>query len=98
MRQGVPFRAAHHVVGTLVAGAEAAGIGLEALDDDTIAALAASDAPEARDLAGNPSIGATVRAAADVDAALASCDVIGGTAPDRPRGARTARARLDAEG
>ena len=34
VRQGVPFRAAHHVVGTLVAGAEEAGIGLEALDDD----------------------------------------------------------------
>ena len=47
VRQGVPFRAAHHIVGTLVAGAEAAGIGLEALDDDMIAtALAASEDPE----------------------------------------------------
>ena len=98
VRQGVPFRAAHHIVGTLVAGAEAVGIGLEALDDDTIAAaLAASDAPEARELARNPSIGTTLRAAADVDAALASCDVIGGTAPDRVQAAlRAARARIDA--
>ena len=100
VRQGVPFRAAHHVVGTLVAGAEEAGIGLEALDDDTIAAaLAASDDPGARELARNPSIGTTVRAAADIDAALASCDVIGGTAPDRVHAAlRAARARIDAEG
>ena len=100
VRQGVPFRAAHHVVGTLVAGAEEAGIGLEALDDDTIAAaLAASDDPEATELARNPSIGTTVRAAADIDAALASCDVIGGTAPDRVHAAlRAARARIDAEG
>ena len=100
VRQGVPFRAAHHVVGTLVAGAEEAGIGLEALDDDTIAAaLAASDDPGATELARNPSIGTTVRAAADIDAALASCDVIGGTAPDRVHAAlRAARARIDAEG
>ena len=35
-----------------------AGIGLEALDDDAIAAaLAASDAAEARELAGDASIG-----------------------------------------
>ena len=100
VRQGVPFRAAHHIVGTLVAHAEAAGIGLEALDDDAItAALAASDAPEARELAGRSSIGTTVRAAADIDAALASCDVIGGTAPDRVQAAlRAARARIDAKG
>ncbi len=100
VRHGVPFRAAHHVVGTLVSDAEAAGIGLEALDDDTIAAaLAASDAAEARELAGDPSIGTTVRAAADIDAALASCDVIGGTAPERVHAAlRAARARIDAEG
>jgi argininosuccinate lyase len=99
VRQDVPFRAAHHIVGSLVMGAEAAGIGLDALDDDTIvAALAASDAQEARELARDPSIGTTVRAAADVDAALASCDVIGGTAPDRVLAAlRSARARLDAE-
>jgi argininosuccinate lyase len=100
VRQGVPFRAAHHIVGTLVAGAEAGGIGLEALDDQAIAAaLAASDDPAAKELARNPTIGATVRAAADVDAALVSCDVVGGTAPDRVHAAlRAARARIDAEG
>ncbi len=100
VRQGIPFRAAHHIVGTLVAGAERAGIGLEALDDDTIAAaLTASDDPAARELARDPSIGTTVRAAAAIDAALASCDVIGGTAPDRVHAAlRAARARIGVEG
>ena len=100
VRHGVPFRAAHHVVGTLVSDAEAAAIGLEALDDDTIAAaLAASDAAEARELAGDPSIGTAVRAAADIDVALASCDVIGGTAPERVHAAlRVARAHIDTEG
>jgi argininosuccinate lyase len=100
VRQGVPFRAAHHVVGALVAHAEAAGNGLDALDDATVgAALAASDDPMAQALARDPGIGAAIRDAADIDAALASCDVIGGTAPDRVRAAvRAARARLDAEG
>jgi argininosuccinate lyase len=100
VRRGVPFRAAHHVVGSLVVDAEAAGIELEALADETIAAaLAASEDPAARELAQDPAIGAAARAAADIDAALASCDVIGGTAPERVREAlRQARARLDAEG
>jgi len=100
VRRGVPFRAAHHVVGALVADAETAGIGLEQLDDATIqAALAASDDAVASNLADDPSIGQTVRAAADIDAALASCDVVGGTAPDRVRAALAeARARLDREG
>jgi argininosuccinate lyase len=100
VRNGIPFRAAHHVVGALVAHADAAGTGLDALDDDAIrTALAASDDDTARGLADDPSIGATLRAAADIDAALASCDVIGGTAPARVRQALTAaRARLDREG
>jgi argininosuccinate lyase len=100
VRRGVPFRAAHHVVGALVADAETAGIGLEQLDDATIqAALAASDDAVASNLADDPSIGQTVRAAADIHAALASCDVVGGTAPDRVRAALAeARARLDREG
>ncbi|HEU5204496.1 MAG TPA: argininosuccinate lyase [Candidatus Limnocylindrales bacterium] len=100
VRNGMPFRAAHHVVGTLVAKADAAGTGLDALDDDAIrTALAASDDDTARRLVDDPSIGATLRAAADIDAALASCDVIGGTAPARVRQALTAaRDRLDREG
>ena len=100
VRRGVPFRAAHHVVGSLVASAETARIGLDQLDDETIReALAASDDAVASNLADDPTIGETVRAAADIDAALASCDVIGGTAPDRVRAALAdARARLDREG
>jgi argininosuccinate lyase len=100
VRNGIPFRAAHHVVGTLVAEADAAGTGLDALDDDAIrAALGVSGDDTARRLADDPSIGTTMRAAADIDAALASCDVIGGTAPARVGQALTAaRARLDREG
>jgi len=99
VRNGVPFRAAHHVVGALVARADAARTGLEALDDDAIrAALSESDDEAAQRLAGDPSIGATLRAAADIDAALASCDVIGGTAPARVEEAlAAARTRLDRE-
>jgi argininosuccinate lyase len=100
VRNGMPFRAAHHAVGALVARADAAGTGLEDLDDDAIRSeLSASDDDVARRLADDPSIGAALRAAADVDAALASCDVIGGTAPARVQAAlAAARARLDREG
>jgi argininosuccinate lyase len=99
VRRGLPFRFAHHVVGALVVWAEAAGTGLEALDDRAIrTVLSESDDEVALRLADDPSIGATLRAAADIDAALASCDVIGGTAPERVRAALTeARARLDRE-
>jgi argininosuccinate lyase len=99
VRRGVPFRAAHHVVGALVVWAEAARTGLEALDDRAIrTVLSESDDEVALRLSDDPSIGETVRAAADIDAALASCDVIGGTAPDRVRAALAeARARLDRE-
>jgi argininosuccinate lyase len=100
VRNGVPFRAAHHVVGVLVARADATGRGLESLDDEAIrSALAASDDESGRQLADDPKIGATLRAAANIDAALASCDVIGGTAPGRVQQAvAAARARLDREG
>src|SRR5262245_47039174 len=82
VRRGVPFRAAHHIVGALVARAETGGIDLDRLDDRAIReALAASDDAVAQGLADDRSIAESVRAAADVDAALASCDVIGGTAP-----------------
>jgi argininosuccinate lyase len=61
VRQGVPFRAAHHVVGALVARAEADGIGLDQLDDDTIRhALGSSDDVRAIELADDRDIGATV--------------------------------------
>jgi argininosuccinate lyase len=84
VRRGVPFRAAHHIVGSLVAQAEEAGIQLDALPDAMLGmALAAAGDERARELAAVPGIGDELRAAAGIDGALASCDVIGGTAPTR---------------
>ena len=98
VRLGMPFRAAHHVVGSLVARAEAAGLGLDELsDEDIVGALRASPDEVAARLADGPGTAVRVRAAADIDAALASCDVIGGTAPGRVSSAlEAARGRLDA--
>jgi argininosuccinate lyase len=97
VRRGVAFRAAHHIVGTLVAQAERAGIGLEALGDATIAAaVATSDDSVAVTLEGDAALPGELRAAAALDGALASCDVIGGTAPRRVAAAlAAARARLE---
>jgi len=96
VRRGLPFRSAHHVVGSLVAQAEAAGVGLDAVDDAMVGlALGASGDADARDLAADPAIGETIRGAAAIDGALASCDVIGGTAPTRVGAAlEAARERL----
>jgi argininosuccinate lyase len=96
VRRGVPFRAAHHVVGTLVAAAEAADVGLGAIDDERVRdALRSVDDGTANGLADDPAIGEHLRAAAELDAALASCDVVGGTAPTRVAAAiRAARERL----
>ncbi len=96
VRRGVAFRAAHHVVGTLVAEAEKAGVGLDALDDATIAAaLAGSDDSVAVTILGDADLPGELRAAASLEGALASCDVIGGTAPGRVAAALdAARARL----
>ena len=48
VRRGIPFRAAHHVVGSLVAQAEAAGLELDAIEDGMIGmALGASGDAEA---------------------------------------------------
>jgi len=96
VRRGLPFRAAHHVVGRLVAEAERTGVPLSDLLDSTIAAALA----EARDttalgLAGDASLPGELRAASTVEAALASCDVVGGTAPGRVAAAlAAARERL----
>lgn len=97
VRRGVPFRVAHHVVGSLVAGAEEAGLGLDAVPDTMIVrALEASDDGHAAQLAASPGIGDALRGAASVDGALATCDVVGGTAPTRVAAAlRAARTRLD---
>ena len=85
VRRGVPFRAAHHVVGGLVGGAEAERIpSLAGLPDEAFrAALDGSDDPVARGLAREKGIAAALRAAATIEGSLAAADVIGGTAPDR---------------
>ncbi len=95
--RGVPFRAAHHIVGGLVGGAEAEHKPtLASLPDEAFkAALDGSDDPVARKLSHRKGIVAALRAAATIDGALAAADVTGGTAPDRVRAALTAaRARL----
>jgi argininosuccinate lyase len=84
VRRGIPFRAAHHVVGSLVAQAEEAGLRLDEVPDSMIGlALGTAGDRGAQDLATDETIGEVVRGAASVDGALASCDVIGGTAPTR---------------
>ncbi len=97
VRRGIAFRTAHHIVGSLVAQAESAGIGLDEVPDGMVGlALGASGDPAAADLAGDPGIGDALRDAASLEGALASCDVIGGTAPNRVAAALAeARARLD---
>jgi argininosuccinate lyase len=100
VRRGVPFRAAHHIVGSLVAQADEAGVRLDAVPDSMIGlALGASGDPTAGTLAAETGIGDELRTAASIEGALASCDVIGGTAPRRVQAAlEAARARLDGEG
>ena len=100
VRRGIPFRAAHHIVGSLVAQAEGADVGLDEIPDAMVGlALGASGDPAAAGLADDPGIGEALRAAASLDGALASCDVIGGTAPTRVAAAlAAARARLDKGG
>ena len=97
VRRGIPFRVAHHVVGSLVAQAEESGLGLGEVPDSMIGmALGASGDQGAAALAAEEGIGDHLRAAASVDGALATCDVIGGTAPTRVAAAlQAARRRLD---
>ena len=96
VRRGVAFRRAHHIVGSLVAQAEEAGVGLDDVPDGMVGlALGASGDPTAAALAAEPGIGDALRVAASLDGALASCDVVGGTAPARVAQAlAAARARL----
>lgn len=90
---GAPFRAAHHVVGGLVAEAERLGVTLDALDDRAVAAaIAASDDAATRALATNVEVPARMLAAAGLDAALQRFDVVGGTAPKRVNAAIDAAA------
>jgi len=96
VRRGVAFRAAHHIVGALVAEAERGSLALDALDDAAISgALAASDDSVAASLGADATVAAYVRTAAGLDGAMAGCDVIGGTAPGRVAAAlAAARERL----
>jgi argininosuccinate lyase len=96
VRRGVAFRAAHHIVGALVAEAERGSVALDALDAATIAAaLAASDDSIAVALVGDATVLGELRAAASLEGAMAGCDVIGGTAPRRVAAAlAAAKARL----
>ena len=73
-------------------------MGLHDVPDSMIGlALGASGDEGAKSLAAEEGIGDTLRAAASLDSALATCDVVGGTAPVRVAAAlRAARARLDA--
>jgi argininosuccinate lyase len=81
---GVPFREGHHIVGSLVARAEAADLELtEITDADVAAVLAASEDPIASELATDPAVATRLRDAARLEDALARPDVIGGTAPAR---------------
>jgi argininosuccinate lyase len=98
VRRGVPFRAAHHVVGALVGRAEGDRVPtLDALPDAVIVeVLRASEDPTAVSLADDPGIAMAVRSAASVEGSIAAADVIGGTAPARVAAAiAAARARLD---
>jgi argininosuccinate lyase len=81
---GVPFREGHHIVGSLVARAEAAGVELTELPDRDIAEVLASSAdPLAQRVASDPEVAGELRTAATLENALARPDVIGGTAPAR---------------
>ena len=90
------FRAAHHIVGGLVAEAEATGLSLDAVPDETIReALRASGDDSAQALALDPDGPAVICASATIEGALARCDVIGGTAPARVKAAlQVVRERL----
>jgi argininosuccinate lyase len=96
----VPFRVAHHVVGSLVGEAERTGVELHDLPDEPIrAALAAAEDDIARGLAADADAPTLVRGAASIEGALAGADVIGGTAPGRvAEELRRAAARLAPEG
>ncbi|MEO7664700.1 MAG: argininosuccinate lyase [Candidatus Limnocylindrales bacterium] len=94
VREGIPFRSAHHVVGALVAAAERAEIRLDDVEDqDVVASLGLIDDPSAVLLAVDPGIGDRIRRAATIEVALASADVLGGTAPARVQAALVAARR-----
>ena len=99
VEHGLPFRAAHHVAGRLVAEAERRVIRLDQLGDDAFReALEGEDDADARRLAGQveAALGAELRQAATLEAAVGRPRVTGGTAPLRVREAlEAARRRLN---
>jgi argininosuccinate lyase len=96
---GVPFREGHHLVGTLVARAEATDVELTGLPDaEIVEVLATSSDAAAQAAAADPAVPAGLRDAARLERALARPDVIGGTAPARVQRELTAHAvRLGVE-
>jgi len=82
VRQGVPFRDAHEIVGTAVALAEERGVSLEGIPFDDLARL-------------SDRIGEDVYEAITLDGAVAARNHFGGTAPAAVRAAiETGRRRL----
>jgi len=68
--QGVPFRSAHEISGSMVAFCEEAGLELDQLDDDQLAGIDERLTPD-------------VRSVLSVPGALAARKARGGTAPER---------------
>lgn len=94
VRRGIPFRSAHHIVGSIVAQAEGEGIALDEVPDAMIGvALGAAGDEAARRVAEEPGLGDALRAAASVEGAVEAGDVIGGTAPRRVAAALAAARR-----
>lgn len=84
VEDGVAFRAAHHIVGELVRRAEADGVELGALEEAIVReALEASADEHAARLAQDPDAPTRLQSTASVEMAIARCDVVGGTAPQR---------------
>ncbi|GED97738.1 argininosuccinate lyase [Gordonia crocea] len=67
VRRGVPFRVAHEAAGACVRAAEAAGVGLDELDDETLAAI-------------DPALTGEVREVLTVRGSIESRNAHGGTA------------------
>jgi argininosuccinate lyase len=98
VRQGVPFRAAHRIVGELVGRAERGGIHrLSDIPPPAFAKLLAdADDETAGRLAAEPGAAAALLRNATIAGSLEAADVIGGTAPARVAAAiAAARARLN---
>ena len=72
VKQGVPFREAHEVTGSMVRAAEQRGVGLEDLDDEALRAV-------------SPLLTPDVRSVLTVEGSVRSRDGVAGTAPERVR-------------